>query len=305
MPIPTYEHWMRPLLERADHTPRRLRDITQEIADAFGLTEEERIRMLPAGRATVLASRAGWARTYLKQAGLLELPMPGCVSITDRGRAALASNTPINNAYLRQFAEFRAFEERSRSKAHDHTTREIQTDSTEDTPEDRLDAAASEIDTALQSTLLDAVRKLSPTSFELLIIALLKAMNYGARGAVLHLGKTADGGVDGVIQQDALGLDRVYMQAKRYAASNTVGSPEIDKFSGALSKQNAQKGVFVTTSSFSDAARNAKYNNHTIVLIDGDELARLLVQYNVGVEPVRTIALKRIDLGAFEDEGLG
>jgi restriction system protein len=255
-----------------------------------------------------------WAKTYLKQAGLVEQPRRAMVTITQRGREVLASNPQkIDGALLLGFEEFRAF--MSRTKSEDAASRPelaaapslpVTVMETTSTPEEQITSASLTLDESLRDALLARVLEGNPAFFERLIIDLLLAMGYGGSrtDAGEHLGGTGDGGVDGVIREDQLGLDRVYLQAKRYQPGNSVGSEAVHAFMGALMSKGAQKGVLITTSSFSKAALGVAANQigHVrMVLIDGQELTRLMVRFGVGVRVARTVEIKRIDLDYFED----
>jgi restriction system protein len=279
----------------------------------LGLTPEERAqRIIPSGSTSVINSRVHWAKTYLKQAGLVSQPKRAVIEITSRGREVLAGNpTKIDAAQLQQFDEFRAFLGRTKldnsglvATVEPITVATVMAEPSS-TPEEQITSASRALNEALRDALLARVLEGTPTFFEKLIVDLLMAMGYGGSRADAgeQLGGTGDGGVDGVIREDQLGLDRVYLQAKRYQPSNTVGSEAVQAFIGALVGKGAQKGVLITTSSFSKAAINAaNQSGHLrLVLIDGDELTTLLVRFNVGVRIARTVEIKRVDLDYFED----
>jgi restriction system protein len=281
-------------------------------ADDLGLTEAERSEEIPSGGTTVISSRVHWAKTYLKQAGLLEQPKRAYVQASQRGGELLAGNPPrIDLAMLQQFGEFRAFLGRTKSDgaaAPSSTPLPVASRPVvaqpSTTPEEQIEIAYRTLDESLRDALLTRILESTPSFFERMIIDLLLAMGYGSAidGAGERLGGTGDGGVDGVIREDQLGLDRVYLQAKRYQPGNTVGSGAVQAFIGALMGKGAQKGVLITTSTFTQAAMTAasQLNSLRIVLIDGEELTRLLTRFNVGVRMARTIAIKRVDLDCFE-----
>ena len=322
MAIPDYETLMLPLLRRLASGEQHVRELSQSLAEEFTLTDEERTALIPSGRGvTVMHSRTGWAKTYLKAAGLVEQPRRGWVQITERGREVLrAPPARLDNAFLMQFAEFKAFRFPSENGVNDAdealTRQAARLDgpyvakpgaepSVATSPEERLDLAIGELRTALAADLLSRVHRLDPTMFEQVIVDLLVRMGYGGNraDAARRIGRTGDGGIDGVIREDRLGLDVIYIQAKRYAAENSVGSPEIRAFAGALLEHGATKGVFVTTGRFTPSARDAaSIRSHKIVLIDGEELARLLIEHEVGVRTVQTVHIQRIDLDAYEDD---
>ncbi|KAB7683160.1 restriction endonuclease [Plesiomonas shigelloides] len=304
--IPNYQVFMRPFLEvvnAANGREVKLRDIINRIAENFQLTQEELQERLPSGKQTVLDNRIGWARTYLAKAGLIEVTRRAHFVITERGRTALSNaNTVIDNNYLKQFDEFIAFKDHRNGKSE-----QIQSNlngAEETTPDEILCAAYKQINEVLVSELLSRTRKVSPAFFEQLLIELLLAMGYGGSGeGMAHtLGKTGDNGVDGVINQDPLGVDQVYIQAKRYTDGNNVCSSDIRDFFGALNLKKAQKGIFITTSDFtSSAVQTAKNLGTRIVLINGKELAKLMLRYNIGCRDEQVIYLKRIDEEFFEE----
>jgi len=303
MAIPDYETLMLPVLQACgDGREHRTPDLAGQMADLFRLSEDERAALLPSGRQAVIANRTHWAITYMAQAGLLERTRRGFVRLTDRGRAVLArAPERIDNDFLMQFPEFVAFTRRSRSPDPSPTV----VVEPAQTPEERLRSAAGELEAALRAELLDRIRKLPPDFFERAVVQLLVAMGYGSDrgGRAAAIGRSGDGGLDGMIDQDPLGLDRVYVQAKRYAADNPVGSAAILQFSGALAQRGATRGVFITTSRFTEDARaTAARLPQRIVLVDGEELARLMIRHDVGVRIAETVHVKRIDEDFFLDE---
>ena len=252
---------------------------------------------MPSRRQTRFANRVHWAKSYLKQAGLVQTTKYGHFTITDRGRKALSEReTGLDLAYLEQFEEFKEFQNRTRKENDTGTGSE--TVSETDTPDEIIREACEKIKVALSGEILDRVRNSSPEFFEGLIVELLHAMQYGGSSgsAGQTLGKSGDGGVDGVINQDTLGVDQIYIQAKRYQADNTVGPSAIRDFFGALNLKKAQKGIFVTTSSFSKSAIQTAQNLGTrIVLIDGKQLANLMFQHNIGCRNEEVLYIKKID----------
>lgn len=303
--IPNYQEFMRPFLEvakAASGKEVKLRDVINQLAERFDLSEEERDERLPSGKQTVLDNRIGWARTYLTKAGLLEVTRRAHFVITERGLKAINDpTTEIDNQYLKQFDEFVAFKDKKSEQSDSTLTTESDSDNV--TPDEVLRAAYKQINDALASEILLRTRKTSPAFFEQLLIDLLLAMGYGGTGeGMAHtLGNSGDNGVDGVINQDPLGVDQVYIQAKRYAEGNNVGSSEIRDFFGALNLKKAQKGIFITTSDFtSSASQTAKDLGMHIVLINGKELAKLMLRYNVGSRDEQVIYIKRIDEEFFE-----
>lgn len=303
--IPDYQTLMRPVLESCRNGEVRIGDVAQTLADRFELTDEERGELLPSGKQTRFANRVHWAKSYLKQAGLVRETRRAHFVITDRGRAALEdTHAEINRFYLEQFPEFQDFQ--SRSREIEETSTAIPVTPTEDgaaTPDEVLRTAHKRINAALSAELLDRVRSAPPAFFESLIVSLLIAMGYGgsSEDAGRALGRSGDDGVDGVIDQDPLGVDQIYVQAKRYAEGNGIGAGAIRDFFGALSLKKAHKGIFVTTSSFSPAATQTAHDLGTrIVLIDGVQLARLMIRYNIGCRDEEVLHLKKIDEDFFE-----
>ena len=300
---------MLPVLRHRADRLWAMRDLIERIADDLKLSPTERSAQLPSGGATVIASRVGWARTYLKQAGLVEQPKRGMVQATIRGRHVLQQNPKkIDGAFLLQFEEFRAFQKRKKVNG---TALPAMPSATplfvelSGTPEEQIAEASQSLDIAVRDALSARIPEGSPAFFERLILDLLLAMGYGGSRADAgeQLGSTGDGGVDGVIREDQLGLDRIYLQAKRYQPGNTVGSGAVQAFIGALVGQGAQKGVLITTSTFSKAALDAAQSSGSLrlVLLDGDALTKLMVRFNVGVRVARTVEIKRVDLDYFDD----
>lgn len=302
--IPTYQEFMRPLLEIASNGNEiKIRDAINSLADQFHLTQDERLEKLPSGRVTVLDNRIGWAKTYLTKSGLLESTRRAHFVITERGKQAL--NDPhavIDNAYLKQFEEFNAFKEQKNDvqPTQVETNVELEDDIT---PDETLRVAYKQINNALADEILTRTRQVTPTFFEQLLVDLLLAMGYGDNSEQMGhtLGQTGDNGVDGVINQDPLGVDQIYIQAKRYAQGNNVGSGDIRDFFGALNLKKAQKGIFITTSDFTvSASQTAKDLGMRIVLINGKELAKLMLKYNIGSRDEQVLHLKKIDEEFFE-----
>lgn len=300
MPIPDYQTFLLPLLTLlADGQERSLRDAIDALADRFGLTEEERSARLPSGRQRILDNRVSWAATYLRQARLLESPRRGFLRISDRGRAVLASApTRIDVRFLEQFPEFQAFRTRRPSGTAPGTPA---ADESPETPEEQIERAHVAIRQALAAELIDRILAAPPALFEQLVVDLLVRMGYGGSHgeAAQAVGRSGDGGIDGIVKEDRLGLETIYIQAKRW--QGPVGRPEVQRFVGALHGRGARKGVFVTTSTFTQEARDfaRQLTPFTLVLVDGTQLAELLIDYDVGVTPVKTYTVKRIDPGFF------
>jgi restriction system protein len=306
MPIPTFDTLMLPVLRHCAEKVWVMRDLITRIADDLGLSQEERVLRIPSGTATVIQNRVGWVKTYLKRAGLLAQPKHGVVEITQRGREVLSKNPEkIDVAFLNQFEEFHAFQHKAKHNGASVETEVVLLVGPTSTPEEQIAAASKTLDQALRDALLARILEASPAFFERLIVDLLLKMGYGGarEDAGEQLGKTGDGGVDGVINEDQLGLDRVYLQAKRYQPGNTIGSSTVQAFVGALIGRGASKGVLITTSTFSPAAQNAAKQSGSarLVLIDGEALTDLMVRFNVGVRVSQTVEVKRVDMDYFEE----
>jgi restriction system protein len=307
--IPDYQTLMLPVLKLAsDGREHRFRDAVERLASEFGLSDAERAELLPSGNQPIFDNRVGWARSYLKQAGLLHSPKRGVFQITETGKALLAENPRrVDAALLERYDAFRAFRSRRRDANEAESQAEVQQarsePATDQTPEDALASAYQKLRKNLESELLDQVKSSSPAFFERLVIDLLVAMGYGGsrQDAGRAIGRSGDEGIDGIIKEDKLGLDAIYVQAKKW--DSTVGRPEIQKFAGALQGQRANKGVFITTSEFSREAHDyVNAINAKIILIDGRRLAQLMVDHNIGVAPIGTYELKRVDSDYFEGE---
>lgn len=301
MPIPDFQTIMLPVLRLAGSGEIKVSDAVDRIADEFALSEEEREELLPSGRQAKIANRVHWSVTYLVKSGLIERPRRGYFAILPRGEAVL-SNPPerIDIAFLSQFDGFEEF----RTKANDDNTVELETTEhlAAGTPEERVEAAFEDLNAALREDLLERILVMHPTAFEKLIVDLMLGMGYGANGSGERLGRTSDGGIDGVINEDVLGLDIIHLQAKRYAIGNGIGVEKIREFAGALDERGATKGVFVTTSHFAPAAiQYAHRSPKRLILIDGEELTRLLVKYGVAVRSYRVLELKKVDADYFEE----
>jgi restriction system protein len=302
--IPDYQSIMLPLLEIiSDGKEYKMRNVTDELALKFGVTEEEQKELLPSGAAPVFYNRTAWAKTYLKKAGLIDSPKQGIVIISKRGLDVLKKKpSSINVKYLKQFSEFIEFQT---SKREGEVELESIDDQSKETPEESLETAYQKIRKSLASELINKVVELSPAFFEKLVVELLVKMGYGGsiKDAGKAMGKSGDGGIDGTIKEDKLGLDIIYIQAKRWRPGNVVGRPELQKFVGALAGQGAKKGIFITTSNFTKEAIEYTPRNETkIVLIDGHQLAQLMIDYNLGCTPQQTYEVKKIDSDYFGEE---
>ena len=298
---------MLPLLQLAgDGDVHKFRDAIEGLSRHFGLTEEERRTLLPSGKQPMFDNRVGWAKTYMAKAGLIESPKRGLFQITDRGRQVIEQRpTEINVNFLEQFDEFLTFRKlrHTRRESGDTVSRQpIRADS-EETPEELLEGAYQLLRDDLAAEVIDQVKKCSPQFFERLVVDLLVRMGYGGsrKEAGEAIGRSGDEGIDGIIKEDRLGLDIIYIQAKRWEA--VVGRPEIQKFAGALQGQRAKKGVFMTTSGFSREALDYAQNIDTkIILIDGSNLASLMIDNGVGVTTEATYEVKRIDCDYFIED---
>jgi restriction system protein len=300
MPIPDYQRAMLPLLRAvADGREYKFNDLVETLSDQFKLTEEERNELLPSGQTFLFGNRIGWARTYLKKAGLLDSPRRAVIVITDQGKEVLQTNpTEINVKFLKRFPEFVEFQTPKKDELIVEASPAMLDEGSQETPEETLESSYLRIRKTLAQDLLNKVISLSPAFFERLVVELLVKMGYGGSiaDAGKAIGKSGDEGIDGTIKEDKLGLDVIYIQAKRWAPGNVVGRPELHKFVGALAGQGAKKGVFITTSSFSKDARDYAPRNETkIALIDGEQLAQLMIDYNLGVTLQQTYEIKRMD----------
>lgn len=311
--IPDYQSLMRPVLVCAAAGETRIGDTVDKLADQVALTPEERAELLPSGKQTRFANRVNWAKAYLAKAGLVENTRRGYFRITPRGQAALAdAAATINNAYLDQFKEFQDFKAKvnetdgaasGSAAAPAQVSASFGAPVDTETPDEALRKAHAAITGALAADLLDRVRKATPAFFEKLIVELLLAMGYGGTSeeAGRALGQSGDDGVDGVIDQDPLGVDQIFVQAKKYKEGNSIGAGAIRDFYGALSLKKAHKGIFVTTSAFSQpAVDTARGLGSRIVLIDGLQLSRLMIRYNVGCRDEDVLHLKKVDEDFFE-----
>lgn len=312
MAVPDYQTLMLPVLRHvalAD-APVRIGDIADAIAAEFGMTEDDLAERLPSGRQSLFHNRLHWAKTYLARAGLIELPKRGHHQVTERGLALLAESPQrVDNGTLKRFPEFYAWlvgrgGGESSSVEASASLAEEEALIASATPEERIGEAQRELQASLKADLLERIRAMPPGDFESLIIHLLVKMGYGLGKEEMAkaLGGSSDGGVDGVINQDALGLDRVYIQAKRYKDGNTVGASQIRDFIGALNIRRANKGLFVTASTFTrEAEESARNANLHVVLVDGNRLAGLMIRHNVGVIVRDVVEIKSIDEGFFAE----
>ncbi len=307
MPIPDFQTLMLPLLKfAADGKEHTQAEAISILAKEFKLTQNELEEMLPSGKQSSFDNRIAWAKFHMKKAGLFDFPRRAFFQITDLGKQVLTKNPPkIGVAFLKQYPGYLEFVTASKSENEKPARPEIVEDNA--TPEEVMAKGYSDIRRALASDLLERVINFSttPIQFEYLVIDLLVKMGYGGnrKEAGKHLGKSGDGGIDGIIQEDKLGLDMIYIQAKCWNTDKIVSRPEIDKFIGALARKGAKKGVFITTSSFARGVRESESKSDMkIVLIDGNELADLMIDYNVGVSVSNIYEIKRVDSDYFGDQ---
>ncbi|HEU0220195.1 MAG TPA: restriction endonuclease [Gallionella sp.] len=304
MAIPDFQSLMLPLLKVvADGREHRLRDVVELLAEEFHLTDEERQQLLPSGRYPTFDNRIAWAKTYLKKAGLIDQPRRAFFQITERGREVLKTSPRlINMKFLEQFPEYVAFKESSEQvEAQQQITSSISAQN--ETPEELIESGARTIRKELAEEILQRIKSCPPAFFERLVVELLVKMGYGGtrQDAGRAIGRSGDEGIDGVIHEDRLGLDVIYLQAKRW--ENVVGRPEIQKFVGALQGQRAKKGVFITTSDFTkEAVEYVRNIDNKVVLINGALLANLMIDHNVGVSLAATYEIKKIDSDYFLEE---
>ncbi|KAA0593969.1 restriction system protein [Azospirillum lipoferum] len=308
MTIPDFQTVMLPVLRAAADGEVRITDIVERLADEFGLSQEERAHLLPSGRQTTFANRVHWAKSYLGKAGLVELTRRAHFRITDRGREVLAAPPErIDIKFLNHFPDFQRFRQAEAEAATEAGTAQAPSASQGDTvltPDEVMRGAHRQLEAALADDLLQRIRAGTPAFFESVVVRLLVAMGYGGSMAEIDkalVGGTGDGGVDGVIDQDPLGLDRIYVQAKRYADGNSVGAGAIRDFFGSLDRFKANKGLFVTTSTFSPSAREtAELLSKRIVLIDGTQFTRLMIRHGVGCRVEDVLHIKKLDEEFFE-----
>lgn len=303
MAIPDYQSLMLPFLKFAsDQKEHSKKEVFDYLASSFKVSETELKELLPSGRQEIFDNRVGWARTYLKKAGLLEYPKRGFFRITPRGLEVLQKHPPkINVAFLRQYPEFIEFQTVKKNAPEMQSADEDTV--AQQTPEEAMEYGYQKLSQDLAQDLLGKIISCSPGFFERLVVELLVKMGYGGsrRDAGQAIGKSGDEGIDGIIKEDKLGLDVIYIQAKRWESS--IGRPEIMKFVGALQGQHAKKGIFITTSYFTDdAIEYAKKVDSKIILIDGEELSKLMIDHNVGVANVASYDIKRVDSDYFIEE---
>jgi restriction system protein len=303
--IPTYEEIMLPFLRHlSDGQEHSLSETHDKLADHFDLSDEEVRELLPSGQQPIFRNRVGWARTYLKKAGLLISPKRAHFKITDKGQELLKENPKeITSKFLTRYDEFVEFQSIKKSNDNDANSQsELFGTDSDQTPEEALEYAYQKLKHDLSKEVIDIVKSCSPAFFEKLIIDLLIAMGYGGsrKDAGEAMGKSGDGGIDGIIKEDKLGLDIIYLQAKRW--ENSVPVKEIRDFTGALASKKAKKGIFITTSSFPNSVYDfVGQVEYKIILIDGQRLANLMIENNVGLSTINTYQVKTIDSDYFEE----
>ena len=303
MPVPDYQTVMLPLLRFVGKVgTTTIRAATDAISDEFKLTPEERTMLLPSGNQEIIVNRVGWARTYMKKAGLLSSPQRGQVEITERGRQVLKENpAKINVEYLNRFPEFQAFRTTENDTSISPVEPKAELASTE-TPEEQLEQSYQDLKSSLLFDVLDKVKTCSPQFFERLVVDTVVKMGYGGsrKESGKAIGQSGDEGIYGIINEDRLGLDVIYLQAKRWEGN--VSRPEIQKFAGALQGKRAKKGIFITTSDFTREAQDFVKNiDAKIILISGKQFADLMWEHNVGVSSAATYEVKRLDLDFFSE----
>ncbi|CAN5785629.1 restriction endonuclease [soil metagenome] len=290
------------LLLASDGNEHRFRNVVKSLSEQFRLSEEERLELLPSGRAPKFANRVGWATTHLSKAGLIERPRRGYFTITERGQSLLEERpNSVNLKLLDRYPEHAVFRSKSSNTVGGPAETELQREDG-NTPAETIDEAYGVLRDSLAEEVLQQIKGCSPEFFERLVVDLLVKMGYGGTRAEAGraVGKSGDGGIDGIINEDRLGLDVIYIQAKRWEA--TIGRPDIQQFAGALQGQKARKGVFITTSSFSKAAIDyARDIESSIILIAGDALAGLMIVHDVGVTLETSYKVKRIDSDYFDE----
>lgn len=306
MAIPDFQSIMLPLLHNlADGQERSNAETLKALGDQFGLSDEERAEMLPSGANAVFSNRVAWAKAHLKKAGLIEAPRRAVYRITDLGHSVVKEQRDkVDLKFLNRFPAHREFKNARRKTTE--VTPPINEESSSDsglTPEEHIELGYQQLREQLAEELLQKVKEAAPDFFERLVIDLLLAMGYGGsrQDAGRAVGRGGDGGIDGIINEDRLGLDVIYVQAKRW--EGVVGRPEIQKFAGALQGQRARKGIFITTSAFTkDAREYASLIDSKIILIDGDQLTGLMIDYGIGVAEVASYTVKRLDSDYFTAE---
>ena len=294
MPIPKYHELYAPFLKTLrDGNVHSMKEIKQSVINELHLTETELLERLPSGKQAVFDNRIGWTRTYLKKAGLIVSPARAQFMLTDEGKRALPDADIIDDQYLKRYASFRLFQNMDVEETEENT---------EKSPEEILEDSFAKLNDSLAEELMAEIMKLESTDFERLVVRLLLAMGYGSGidDAGFVTKPSNDGGIDGIIKEDQLGFSSIYIQAKQWNPDATINRPDIQKFAGALQEQKAQKGLFISTASFSPGAKKSA-NAAGIVLVDGKQLTRLMIRYNLGVSVEHVYEAKRIDTDFFAE----
>jgi restriction system protein len=300
MAIPDYQKLMLPLLKSiSDGQEHKTRDVVDSLSNEFGLTEEERKELLPSGQQPIIDNRIGWARTYMLKAGLLSAPKRGYIKITDKGLEILKQKPKkIDIKFLEQFPEFIEFRTIKKETSKETTKDEEEIEDV--TPDELMEKGYNSINASLAQELLEKLRNVDPYFFEEVVGELLSAMGYGRFEATPGSG---DEGVDGIVYQDKLGLDKIFFQAKRYGEGNSVTARDVRDFVGTLDLHGVNKGIFITTSRFPrDTNDILKKTPKNIILIDGPKLAKLMIEHDVGVSTQKTYKIKKIDTDFFPEE---
>ena len=291
MAVPKYYEMYHSFLQSlSDGEEHPYSDVKKKVIEDFKLTDTELAELLPSGKQPVFSNRIGWCRTYLKKAGLIESPTKAHFMITKSGREVLKSGREITNETLREFPSFVKFIDSDTKKIKD-SSEEKESLNNDETPQETLERVYGELNNVLKDELLTRIHEKSPDFFEKMVVELMEKMGYG-RGQITQ--KSRDEGIDGMVYQDKLGFDVIYIQAKRYDLEKTVGRPELQKFGGAIPEKNV-KGLFVTTGRFSQDAQKYANDRH-IILIDGQRLAELMIEHDY------TYRIKRIDMDVFEED---
>lgn len=299
MSLPNYQSFYAPFLKAlSDGNIHVFKDLKKDVIQQMGLSDEDLTEKLPSGRQSIFENRIGWARTYLKKAGLIESPERAKFILTNEGKNALKDADIIDDKYLLKYASFREFQNYNKSEGDEIENQEDLP--SKKSPKEILENAHAELNASLADELMTEIMKLEPTDFERLVVKLLLAMGYGSgiddAGFVTQASN--DGGIDGIIKEDQLGFSSIYIQAKRWDPNVSVSRPEIQKFAGALQEQKAQKGLFISTASFSEGAKKSA-EAAGIVLVDGKQLTKLMIKYNLGVSEENTYVVKRLDTDFF------
>lgn len=303
MSIPDFQTVMLPLLRDLEAGERQSQETVDALAGHFALTAEERAQRLPSGKQTTFTNRIAWAKSHMKVAGLIESPRRGVYRLTNRGREVLSADpSSVGMRFLSRFPEYVAFRQGS-GAAEASGLKSVALAAEVRTPDDLIEEGYGQMRAALISDLRDRIAAMPPAGFEQLVVDVLKAMGYGGpqENAGMVVGRGGDEGIDGVIKEDRLGLETIYVQAKRWQGS--VGRPEIQRFAGTLQGQRARKGVFITSSTFTaDAKAYANTIQATIILVDGAQLADFMIDHGVGVTLVKNFEIKRVDTDYFVAE---